>query len=61
MLYEIIATTAGGDKIHILYNDSGFHHPLATIRDHEFQRFIIKAIQQDAELKAYIKAATEKL
>lgn len=60
MLYQIIARTKE-EKLHLIYTEQNISHPAAVVRDHDFQRFVVEAIQADPELKDHIKAMLDRI
>lgn len=60
MLYQIIAKSKN-EKLHLIYTEQDISHPAVVVRDHDFQRFIVEAIQADQELKEYVKTMIDKI
>ena len=60
MLRQVIANIKN-DTLHLLYTENNINHPVAVVRDQDFQQFIIEAIQTDPELKKYIKAMIDRI
>ena len=60
MLQQVIAKTKE-EKLHLIYIERDINSPVAVVRDHIFQSFIVEAIRNDPELKEYIKKIIDRI